>query len=92
MISSFPALFGCDHQVDDMYLPLFANDVRQAGQVTAEQQHRWLLMGRALQEKANQSVLMSSSALLDFLDWMCDPVEHLLNDVFEGNAQIFHAS
>ncbi len=40
MISSFHALFGIDHQVDDMYLPLFANDVRQAGQVTAEQQHQ----------------------------------------------------
>ncbi len=92
MITSFPVLFGTDHQVEDMYLPMFANDVRQAGQVTAEQQHRWLLMGRALQGKANESVLMPSSALSDFLGWMCDPVEHLLNDVFEGNTQVFHAS
>ena len=91
MVTSFPVLFGTD-QFEDEKLPMLAHGARQAGQVTAEQQHRWLLMGRALQQKANESVLMPSSALLDYLGSMCDPVERVLDDVFGGNTQVSHAS
>ena len=84
--------FGTDHQVEDELLFGYANAVRQAGQIKAKHQHCWLLMGRALQEKANESVLMPSSALSDFLGWMCEPIEHMLDDVFGGNTQISHAS
>ncbi len=95
MNTSFCVLFGIDQQnlqFEDDELPMLAHGARQAGQVTAEQQHRWLLMGRALQHKANESVLMPSSALLDYLGTMCDPVEHVLDDVFGGNIQVSHAS
>ena len=92
MINSFPDLFGTDHQIEEEMLFGYANAVRHAGLVTAEQQHRGLLMGRALQEKANESVLMPSSAPSDFLGWMCDPIERVLDDVFGGNTKVFHAS
>ncbi len=92
MVTSFPALFGTPQQFADEELPMLAHGARQAGQVTAEQQHRWLLMGRALQQKANESVLMPSSALLDYLGSMCDPVERVLDDVFGGNIQVSQAS
>lgn len=92
MINSFPDLFGAEHQTEEEYLSGYANSVRLEGLVTAEQQHRWLLMGRALQQKANESVLMPSSALSDFLGWMCDPIERVLDGVFGGNTQVFHAS
>ena len=92
MINSFPDLFGAEHQTEEEYLSGYANSVRLEGLVMAEQQHRWLLMGRAHQQKANESVLMPSSALSDFLGWMCDPIERVLDGVFGGNTQVFHAS
>lgn len=95
MVTSFPVFFGIDQQnetYEDEELPMLAHGARQAGQVTAEQQHRWLLMGRALQQKANESVLMPSSLLLDYLDTMCDAVERVLIDVLGGNTQVSHAS
>ena len=95
MVTSFCVLFGI-HQQNLQFVGkefyMLAHGARQAGQVTAEQQHRWLLMGRALHHKANESVLMPSSALLDYLGTICDPVEHVLNDVFGGNIQVLYAS
>ncbi|DBA66133.1 TPA: hypothetical protein ACH3X2_002608 [Trebouxia sp. C0005] len=86
MSNSFFELFGTFGQpFEDEEFPGLALGARQGGLATAEQQHRWLLMGRALQEKANESVLMPSSALSDFLSWSCDLVEqHMLIDGFAG--------
>ncbi len=89
MVNSFKTLFGVDHQVADEDLPNCAHTVRWRGLVKAEHQHRWLLMGRALQQrmKAQSEPAIACSTLWNVLDWQCDSVEQMLNDVYEGDAQ-----
>ena len=89
MVNSFKTLFGVDHQVADEDLPSFAHNVRWRGLVKAEHQHRWLLMGRALQQRiqAQSEPAIACSTLRNVLDYQCDSVEQMLNDVYEGDAQ-----
>ena len=93
MINSLPHLFGTQREVTD--LPFLARDARQAADswVSVEHQHRWLVFGRALQDwkrdqpvkRGRKSALLANTDLWETLECMCDPVERMLNDLFEGD-------
>ncbi len=89
MFSSFEALFGLSHvdATSANTLVIFAKQARHKRQgcnswVTAEHQHRWLLMGRALQSwksTARKSTLADNNELWKMLEIQCNSVETVLD-------------
>ena len=94
-MNSFAALFGVSHHgASGKDLALYARQARQrpGTWVTVQHQHRWLVMGRALQAwKATsppRSVVRDNTALWEMLQCLCGPVEHIFQQLFAGEMHI----
>ena len=91
MVNSFAAFFGISPiDVPVERLGFYANQARQRPNtlVTSEHQHRWLLLGRALQAwrttAKRPSKLRDNTALWGMLARLCDPLEETLEHLFAG--------
>ena len=91
MTNSFAAFFGISPMdVPVERLGFYANQARQRPNtsVTSEHQHRWLLLGRALQAwrttAKRPSKLRDNTALWGMLARLCDPLEKTFEHLFAG--------